>query len=75
MTIAFPQCRVSEPTLQSFSDQRIVEMRGQVESAPEFENRFSRLSLSAQEIKVVIQHFSTPSGELARGPRCGLESH
>jgi len=47
------QWRVSEPTLQSFNDQGIaVEIKGVVARDPEFEGTTSRLSLSAQEIKI-----------------------
>jgi len=46
------QWRVSEPTLQSFNDQGVVAIRGEVDRDPEFEGATSRLSLSAQEIKI-----------------------
>jgi competence protein ComEC len=46
------QWRVTEPTLQSFNDQGSVEIKGEVDRDPEFEGATSRLSLSAQEIKI-----------------------
>jgi competence protein ComEC len=46
------QWRVSEPTLQPFNDQGRVEIKGEVDRDPEFEGATSRLSLSAQEIKI-----------------------
>ncbi len=57
------QCRVSAPTLQSFNDLGIVEIKGQVERDPEFEGGFSRLSLSAQAIKV-DSHCQKVSGKI-----------
>jgi len=46
------QWRLSEPTLQSFNDQGVVAIRGEVDRDPEFEGTTSRLRLSAQEIKI-----------------------
>jgi len=46
------QWMVSEPTLQSFNDQGIVKIRGEVDRDPEFEGTTSRLRLSAQEIQI-----------------------
>lgn len=42
------QWTVSEPTLQSFNDQGIVKIRGEVDRDPEFEGTTSRLRLSDQ---------------------------
>ena len=58
------QWRVSEPNLQSFNDRgRVEEIIGKVERDPEFEGGFSRLSLSAQEIKV-DSHWEKVSGKI-----------
>jgi competence protein ComEC len=46
------QWRVSEPTLQSFNDQGVVAIRGEVDRDPEFEGNTSRLRLSAKEIRI-----------------------
>ena len=50
--IGFYQWKISEPTLQSFNNQGIVELRGKVDRDPQFDYETSKLSLSAQEIKI-----------------------
>jgi len=50
--ILYQQCRVSEPTLPSYNQQEVVAIKGVVARDPEFEDSFSRISLSVQEIKI-----------------------
>ena len=46
------QWRVSEPTIQDYSDRGTVELRGEVQRDPGFDGGAARLSLSAHEISI-----------------------